>query len=159
MILVIRKLHQVDIAEMADGKPKVLILGGTGFVGRHLTAYLVANKLCSKVRVVDKVPPTTAWLNAKHKAIFEQVDFKQANLAVPQSAELAFSDEAGSFDYVFNLVAETKYGQSPDVYKERVLDVAVNCAHQASLTGVRRLIHMSTAQVYNSDKVCVCLWL
>ena len=40
------------------------------------------------------------------------------------------------------------------VYKERVLDVAVNCAREASRTGVKRFIHMSTAQVYNSDKVC-----
>ena len=39
----------------------------------------------------------------------------QANLALPQSAERAFSDEDGPFDYVFNLAAETKYGQSPDV--------------------------------------------
>ena len=39
------------------------------------------------------------------------------------------------------------------VYKERVLDVAVNCAREACRTGVKRFIHMSTAQVYNSDKV------
>ena len=43
------------------------------------------------------------------------MEFKQANLALPQSAERAFSDEDGPFDYVFNLVAETKYGQSEDV--------------------------------------------
>lgn len=49
------------------------------------------------------------------QAIFHQVDFKQANLAVPQSAERAFTDENGPFDYVFNLAAETKYGQSTDV--------------------------------------------
>ena len=39
------------------------------------------------------------------------------------------------------------------VYKERVLDVAENCAREASRTGVRRFLHMSTGQVYNSDKV------
>lgn len=138
---------------MADAKPKVLILGGTGFVGRHLTTYLVSKQLCSKVRVVDKVPPATAWLNEEHKAIFDQVDFRQANLATQKNAERAFTDDEGTFDYVFNLAAETKYGQSPDVYKERVLDVAVNCAREASRTGVKRFIHMSTAQVYNSDKI------
>ena len=31
--------------------------------------------------------------------------------------------------------------------------MAVNCAREASRTGVKRFIHMSTAQVYNSDKV------
>ena len=35
-------------------------------MGRHLTAYLVTNDLCSKVRVVDKVPPVTGWLNKEH---------------------------------------------------------------------------------------------
>jgi nucleoside-diphosphate-sugar epimerase len=138
---------------MADAKPKVLILGGTGFVGRHLTTFLVSNGLCSLVRVVDKVPPATAWLNAEHQAVFQQVDFKQANLAVPQSAERAFSTEDGPFDYVFNLAAETKYGQSTDVYKERVLDVAVNCGREACRTGVKRFVHMSTAQVYDCDKI------
>ena len=101
-------------------------------MGRHLTTFLVSNELCSLVKVVDKVPPATAWLNAEHQvtsitlciylhsspsptqAVFQQVDFKQANLAVPQSAERAFSED-GPFDYVFNLVAETKYGQSSDV--------------------------------------------
>lgn len=39
------------------------------------------------------------------------------------------------------------------VYKERVLTVAMNCAQQAAKTGVKRFIHVSTAQVYNSDKV------
>ena len=43
------------------------------------------------------------------------------------------------------------------VYKERVLTVAMNCAQQAAQTGVKRFIHVSTAQVYNSDKVN--LWL
>lgn len=39
---------------------------GVGFVGRHLTAFLISQKLASKVRVVDKVPPATGWLNAEH---------------------------------------------------------------------------------------------
>ena len=41
------------------------------------------------------------------------------------------------------------------VYKERVLDVAVNCAREAARSGVKRFIHVSTSQVYNSDKVHV----
>ena len=32
-----------------------------------------------------------------------------------QCTERAFSDEGGPFDFVFNLVAETKYSQSPKV--------------------------------------------
>ena len=45
------------------------------------------------------------------------------------------------------------------MYKERVLDVAVNCAREASRTGVKRLVQVSTAQVYNSDKVCGIIYI
>ena len=40
---------------------------GMGFVGRHLTTFLVESRLASHIRVVDKAPPTTGWLNDKHK--------------------------------------------------------------------------------------------
>lgn len=39
------------------------------------------------------------------------------------------------------------------VYQERVYGVSVNCAKEAAKTGVRRFVEVSTAQVYNSDKV------
>ena len=45
------------------------------------------------------------------------MEFKQANLANPISVEKVFqsADGEGSFDYVFNLAAETKYSQSDEV--------------------------------------------
>lgn len=44
--------------------------------------YLLDNDLVSFVRVVDKVPPQTAWLNAKHQQLFKHplLEFKSANL-------------------------------------------------------------------------------
>ncbi len=35
-------------------KPRVLVLGGLGFIGRHLVAYIVDNGLASYIRVADK---------------------------------------------------------------------------------------------------------
>jgi nucleoside-diphosphate-sugar epimerase len=64
--------------------PKILILGGIGFVGRNLVSYLLKNgNQGSDIRVVDKVLPPTAWLSAVHKAAMDQVEFKQANLVIP----------------------------------------------------------------------------
>lgn len=45
------------------------------------------------------------------------------------------------------------------VYKERVLTVAENCAKEAAKTGAKRFIHISTAQVYDCDKVSPSLQL
>lgn len=39
------------------------------------------------------------------------------------------------------------------VYKERVLDVTVNCATEAAAHGTKRFIQMSCARVYDCDKV------
>ena len=41
------------------------------------------------------------------------------------------------------------------VYNERVLSIAVNCARQAAKMGARRFVHFSTAQVYDCDKVVI----
>ncbi|KAL5468720.1 hypothetical protein EMCRGX_G029830 [Ephydatia muelleri] len=137
-----------------SAKPRVLILGGVGFVGRNLTSYLVKNELVSKVRVVDKVPPATGWLNEDHKAIFKSpiVEFKSANLANNASCSKVFHDDSGAYDVVFNLATETKCGQTDEVYKERVLDVTVNCATEAAAHGTKRFIQMSCARVYDCDK-------
>ena len=99
-------------------------------------------QLCSKLRVVDKVPPAIGWLNEEHKvdcpcsgsvcgwvygfpnttglqtlqAAFSQVEFVQANLVNPASAEKVFAcDDAAPFDLVYNLATETKYSQSDEV--------------------------------------------
>lgn len=40
------------------------------------------------------------------------------------------------------------------VYEERILRVAVNCANVAARSGVGKFIHVSTGQVYDSSKGC-----
>jgi nucleoside-diphosphate-sugar epimerase len=75
---------KVDLLAAPEGKANVLILGGCGFIGRHLVKYLVDNQLASKVRVADKSMPATSYLAEDVKAAFDQkniVEFKQSDLA------------------------------------------------------------------------------
>lgn len=135
-------------------KPRVLVLGGLGFIGRNLVCFLVEHELCSKIRAVDRVPPTTAWLNKRHYAAFHHstVEFKSANLINPGSVEEAFLDAEGDFDLCINCAAETRYGQSEKVYEEGIFKLSMNCAKQALKCQVKRYIEISTAQVYSCDK-------
>jgi len=131
-------------------KPNVLILGGVGFIGRNLVHYLVKNDLAAKIRVIDKVLPATAFLSAEHTASFENpiVEYKQASLTQQASVDKAFTLEGGKFNYVFNLAAETKYGQTDEVYEQKVFDVVVKVGEAAKKHGVDKFVEVSTAQVY-----------
>ena len=75
----------------------VLILGGTGFIGRNLCEYLVKSGVVSHVRCVDKVFPQTAFLNAEHTALFANpiVQFVQGNLSNAASIAKCFARDDG----------------------------------------------------------------
>merc|ERR1711879_377261 len=103
-----------------------------------MVQYLVENDLANKIRSVDKVLPSTANLGAGHAEAFAapNVQAMQANLTSDAGIKKAFTPEDGDekFDIVFNLAAETKYGQTEVEF------------------GVSKFIEVSTAQVYAEGK-------
>eukprot|EP01115_Flamella_aegyptia_P002455 TRINITY_DN136515_c0_g1_i1.p1 TRINITY_DN136515_c0_g1~~TRINITY_DN136515_c0_g1_i1.p1 ORF type:complete len:368 (+),score=194.87 TRINITY_DN136515_c0_g1_i1:58-1161(+) len=135
-------------------KPRVIVLGGCGFIGRNLVQHLAENGLVSKIRVADKVLPDLAGLSKKQTEIFKSdlVEFKQANLAREAMVNKVFDTAEGKFDFVFNCAGETKYSQTDEVYKENIIDVSVTCGNAAAKAGVQRFIELSTSQVYDADK-------
>ncbi|KAF2898736.1 hypothetical protein ILUMI_07438 [Ignelater luminosus] len=138
-------------------KSTVLILGGCGFVGRNLVAYLISNDLVKFIRVVDKVPPQVAWLNSKHQEYFANpiVEFKSANLINLDSCKNAFTppNETDRWDFVINCAGETKPAQTDPVYNEGILKLSLNCAKQAASYKVKRYVEISSGQMLNSEKV------
>jgi len=135
-------------------KPRVIVLGGVGFIGKNLIEYLADNNLVSKIRVADKVLPDLGNLSKKQQAIFKSdlVEFKHSNLAREAMVTKVFDETDGKWDFVFNLAGETKLSQTDEVYKENILDVSVTCAKMAAKHGVKRFIEVSTGQVYDAGK-------
>ncbi|XP_011311708.1 uncharacterized protein [Fopius arisanus] len=136
-----------------DNKPSVIVLGGCGFIGRNLVSYLIENELVSFLRIIDKVPPQTAWLNHKHQQIFENplVEFRSANLINPGSYQNAFACD-DQIDFIFNCAGETKSGQTDPVYKEGIYKLSINCAQQAANLGVKRYVELSSGNMSSSEK-------
>lgn len=135
-------------------KPNILVLGGIGFIGRNLVKYLVDNNCAAKIRVVDKVLPAIAFLGKEHQAAFDNpiVEFTQGNLTSVDSIAKVYTLEGSKFNIVFNLAAETKYGQTDAVYAEKVLDLSVKVATEAAKRDTEKFIEVSTAQVYEAGK-------
>jgi len=115
--------------------------------------FLVDNKVAGAIRVVDKVLPSTAFLGEFAEA-FNHVEYMQGSLTSAASITKVFTapEGGGKWNLVFNLAAETKYGQTESVYQEKVLDVSVKCGLEAAKVGVDKFIEVSTAQVYEAGK-------
>jgi len=131
--------------------PGVLVLGGCGFVGRHLVALLVKQGV-PRIRVVDKLMPAMAFLAPDHKEAFAApaVEYRQADISRQAGVDKAY--EGGGFDYVFNLTFDAiTYGQEEDVYQQRIVEVATKVGMAAKQNGVKRFVDLSTAQVYDSS--------
>jgi len=135
-------------------KPRVLVLGGCGFIGRHLVTYIYENKLASHITVADKVLFQIAGLSDKEKAIFEDksfVTYKQADLASEAHLAKVFDGDA-HYTYVINCAAVTKYSQGKEVYDHNVTRLSKLCAAASAKHGVKRFIEISTGQVYDAGK-------
>ena len=134
---------------MASGKPRVLVLGGLGFVGKYLVKYILQHDLASKVRVADKVMVAMARLTKEDEDLFtNKVECIQANLTNPDGAAKAFNDSTGGFDVVINLAAETKLSQSDGVYAEGITKLSTTVAKEAMKHKIQKFIEVSSADVY-----------
>ena len=136
---------------MAEEAPRVLILGGCGFIGRNLVEYLLNENLTGEIVVADKLMPVLSYMSETHSQCFEneKVVFIQADLTRPDHLQRAFGED--SFQYVINCAGETKNGQGDEVYASRCTDLSIKCAEMASEKGVEKFIELSTAMVYKSQ--------
>lgn len=120
-------------------RPTVLVLGGTGFIGRYLVRALVARGI--GVRVV------TRSLNSAQIALAGlSVELVQGDLA-----DSSFIDSAlENIDVVYDL-AKAVGNKWEDYYTQDVL-VTQNIANQALAKGVKRFIYTGTIASYYSAK-------
>lgn len=105
-----------------------LIVGGAGFVGRHLVAALAA-------RGASVTVPTRRRERAKHLIMLPTVDVVEADLRDPA----ALAGLAAGCDAVVNL-AGILHGPDFKAAHVELAQAVVNACHSA---GVKRLLHMS----------------
>lgn len=111
--------------------PRIVVLGGSGFVGRHIVARLVA----AGQRVVV---PTRSRERARHLILLPTVEVVEANVQDPLTLERL----AAAASVVVNLVGiinEHRRGDFDRMHVEFTRNTVAACR----AVGVRRLLHMS----------------
>lgn len=109
---------------------KVLVLGGTGFVGRHVCEQLTR----AGIRVTV---PTRRAINAQHVQMLPMVDVLEANV----HDEATLQRLLPGHDAVVNLVAAL-HGSRKNFDKLHV-ELPEKLARAMQATGVQRLVHIS----------------
>ncbi|CAH1974613.1 unnamed protein product [Acanthoscelides obtectus] len=137
-------------------KSHVLLLGGTGFIGRNIVYYWLKEKKVESIVVVDKVPPELAWMNQAHRDAFNdpRVEFKSANLVFPEVCTEVFDrrDCDPKFDLVVNCAGETKSGQTDAIYHQGLFRLSVNCAIEAALRKMK-YIELSSGNMNSLNRI------
>lgn len=112
-------------------KPKVCILGGTGFVGGHLAAELVEHGFTVRV-------PTRHPVRNRSLSVLPGTALVTANIHEPGVLENVLR----GCDAVVNLVAILNEERKGD-FKRVHVDLVDRIVEACRATGVRRLLHMS----------------
>jgi nucleoside-diphosphate-sugar epimerase len=115
----------------------ILITGGNGFLGRHLVMAL--QERGDRVRVLALPTEDTAWLEKHGVEIF------RGNICDAHMLEMPLS----GVDGVFHLAAMIGAWRSMQDYYSVNVAGTENVCRMALEAGVQRLIHISSAMVYN----------
>ena len=110
---------------------RILVLGGSGFVGRHVVALLVAEGW-------SVIVPTRSRERAKHLILLPTADVLQADIHDPVTLE----GLAVGADAMINLVGILNEGRRGDFDRAHI-ELARKTVAACRAAGVPRLLHMS----------------
>ena len=113
--------------------PLVLITGGAGFIGFHLTSLFISQGYL--VRILDNLIPQVhgSLPSALDWLIHPSIDYRRGSVTVKSDIERALV----GVDYVVHLAAETGTGQSMyeiSRYNSKIL--ILGCSYSQSFVGI-----------------------
>lgn len=128
---------------------RILVTGGAGFIGSHLTERLV--KLGADVRVLVHYNSRNSWGHLEYVAtdIVKQVEIFQGDVQDPFSVQKAVDGRSVVF-HLASLIAIPYSYLAPASYVETNVKGTLNVMEACLKSGVNRVIHTSTSETYGT---------
>ena len=128
---------------------KVLVTGADGFIGSHLTERLVAEGADVRAMCLYTSQGSWGWLDTASAEVRDKLDVVLGDI---RDAEWV-ADTCKDVEVVFHLAALIAIPHSykaPRSFLETNVTGTLNVLEAARRTGVRRVIHTSTSEVYGT---------
>jgi NAD dependent epimerase/dehydratase len=132
-------------------KKKVLITGADGFIGSHLTEYMVRQGYDVRAFVYYNSFNSWGWLDHAPKDIKGSLDVFAGDIRDPHGVRKAMQ----GCDIVLHLAAliAIPYSyHSPDTYVDTNVKGTLNVVQAARELGVQKVVHTSTSEVYGTAR-------
>lgn len=132
---------------MSGNNKKVLVTGGDGFIGSHLTEMLV--KKGFNVKSLSQYNSFNNWGWLEDVDVLDQIEVLNGDVRDPHYCKFITKD----VDVVFHLAALIAIPYSyvaPDSYVDTNIRGTLNICQAALDNGCERVIHTSTSEVYGT---------
>lgn len=130
---------------------RVLVTGADGFIGSHLTEYLVHAGADVRAFVYYNSFNSWGWLDEADRDIQSSLDVFAGDIRDPHGVRTAMK----GCDVVMHLAAlvAIPYSyHSPDTYVDTNIKGTLNVLQAARELGVERVVHTSTSEVYGTAR-------
>lgn len=130
-------------------KEKVLVTGADGFIGSHLTEYLVEKGYKVRAFVFYNSFNSYGWLDTLSHTTFKEIEIFSGDIRDPNGVRLAMQD----IDIVFHLAAliAIPYSYySPDSYVDTNIKGTLNVLQAALQLNTKKVLITSTSEVYGT---------
>ena len=128
---------------------KILITGADGFIGSHLTEFLIKQGCDVRAFVYYNSFNSWGWLDSFSDKKIKQIDVFSGDIRDPHGVESAMK----GCDVVFHLAALIAIPfsyHSPDSYVETNIKGTLNVLQSARKLNVKKIIVTSTSEVYGT---------
>jgi dTDP-glucose 4,6-dehydratase len=128
---------------------KILVTGADGFIGSHLTEYLVGLGCSVRAFVYYNSFNSWGWLDSSEEKVKESIEVFSGDVRDPFGVKKAM-DGCEVVFHLASLIAIPYSYHSPSTYIDTNINGTLNVVQAATELEIEKVVHTSTSEVYGT---------